>query len=366
MKILFITLGIFQDKGGIGKFNQRVIRVLSNLVSSGEVDEFSVISLWDYQEELEINYQNINIRGLNRNKVKTFWVFMRYILSHKYSEILFAHVLFYPLFVISSLFSRKSKRILFVHGIDVWDKPTKIKGLIVSNLIDKIISVSNFTINKMVGSYGIDERKFHLLYNAIDFEESDENLHIYHEPDTFQLLSVSRLCNSSKHKNIDQIIIALPDILKIYPMVRYNIVGDGNWKSELQELSRTLQMNNKITFLGRISEKDLEDQYKTADIFVLPSVGEGFGIVFLEAWNHHLPIITSNQGAAPEIIRDRLEGLCIEPTPDEITKAIFYLLSNPEVTKKMGNSGYLRLKEHFTHEKFDHNLQQILLQKTKS
>jgi glycosyltransferase involved in cell wall biosynthesis len=360
LRILLVALGIYHAKGGIEKFNQRTLRVLSHLVDSGCIEEVTVISLWDHQKEVEKYFPNLNIKGFSRSKIRTIWAFLLEILGNHYDKILFAHVLLYPLMIISKIFSRKSNIFLFVYGRDVWEKPPWFKGMIVSKLVKKIISISNYTINKMSSVYDIVIEKQNILSTAIDFMETEEAPRFSQDSPVFQILSVSRLSLSSQHKNIDKVITALPQVLANFPMVSYTIVGGGDWKPELEALSEKLGLVDKITFTGEINEEDLQKQYQTANLFVLPSDGEGFGIVFLEAWQHHLPVIASKYGAAPEVVRNGQDGYCVEPTPGEIAWAIIDLLSNRDKAQKMGESGYLRVKTHFTHEAFETRLTQIL------
>ncbi len=366
MKILMVALGIYHAKGGIEKFNQRVLRVLSHLVDSGSVEKVTVISLWDHQNELEQHFPNINMLGFSRSKLRTFMTFIREILSQHYDRILLDHVLLYPLLLISALISRKSKTIICVYGYEVWDKPSMIKKWVVTHLADKIISISDFTTRKMLETYGIINEKFSTLPPAINLKRLFTRQTADDSHCIFRLLSVSRLSTAARYKNIDKVILALPDVIKSFPMARYTIVGDGDLKTELEELSKSLGLEAVVTFTGGVSEQVLCENYQASDLFILPSDEEGFGIVYLEAWHYHLPVIASKYGAAPEVVRDGLDGYCVKPTPAEITIAITDLLSNRDRAREMGESGYLRMKTHFTHEQFETRLSQILLDQVRS
>ncbi len=119
-------------------------------------------------------------------------------------------------------------------------------------------------------------------------------------------------------------------------------------------------MAERVHFHGHVDEATKEALYASSHLLVLPSTGEGFGIVFLEAWRHRLPVVTANEGAANEIVRHGLEGLCVAPDPGEIAGAVMALLGDPGRREVMGERGYRRLVDNFTHEKFRKKLAEIL------
>ncbi|MDO9547163.1 MAG: glycosyltransferase family 4 protein [Pelolinea sp.] len=352
MNILFITLGIFQDKGGIGKFNQRILRVMDEMLDTEEIESAMALSLWDNQKDLDGKFSKVRVIGFNKKKISNLIAIIRAIAKGHFSYIIFGHVLFFPLFPLRSWLSRSSNQLLIVHGVDVWDKPTKLKRFIVDRFIDRIISVSSQTANRMAESYKLSNLRFLIFQNSIDLGTVDLSISPMPDKNGYRLLSVSRLSKESKHKNIDKTIESLPYILEQFPDLRYIVVGDGSWKSDLKELSKSLGVESSVFFLGELDDKERDIQYNLADVFVLPSTREGFGIVFLEAWKFRLPIVTSNQGAALEVVRDGIDGFCVDPSPQEIAKAVCNLLVDPELRRKMGESGNARLREYFSHEKF--------------
>jgi glycosyltransferase involved in cell wall biosynthesis len=173
------------------------------------------------------------------------------------------------------------------------------------------------------------------------------------------LISVSRL-GANRYKNIDKVIMALPRVLAAFPDTHYDIIGDGPCRPELEQMARASGIAERVHFLGAVDELRRDAVYAAADVFVLPSTGEGFGIVFLEAWNFGLPCIASNRDAAREVIRDGVDGFCVDPEPDRIAEAVGALLADPERRRAMGEAGRQRLLTTYTHEKFRDNLSNIL------
>jgi glycosyltransferase involved in cell wall biosynthesis len=94
---------------------------------------------------------------------------------------------------------------------------------------------------------------------------------------------------------------------------RLRIVGTGPQGEALQALARALGLSDRVTFLGHIPFDRLAEEYRSADIFCLPSVQEGFGIVFLEAMAACLPVVACQAAAVPEVVADGETGLLVPP-----------------------------------------------------
>jgi len=361
MRILFLCLGIYRPEGGMERFNQRVVRVLSEMVQNKKIERVSVISLWDDTQNNPV-LPGICFTGNASNKLATTIYFLQKILSERPDIILYGHILFSPLALIGRIIHPKGKSILFVHGTEVWENPFFLNMWFCDKGFTNFITVSKHTAKKLMDTYKISSSRIFIHLNAIDDkplrgEEHQKNELAGH----YNLISICRLSTNGLHKNIDRIIEAMPKILTHFPGTHYYIIGDGDWRGELVEMCSRLGLNPFVHFLGWLNDKEKDRYLKASDIFILPSVGEGFGIVFLEAWQNRLPIITSNQGAAPEIVEHNRGGLCVEPNPDAITKAVFLLLSDYELRRSMGNFGYEKLQNNYLHEHFCNRLTEYLL-----
>jgi glycosyltransferase involved in cell wall biosynthesis len=141
------------------------------------------------------------------------------------------------------------------------------------------------------------------------------------------LLTVSRLEKATRRKNIEGVLRALA-LLKTTLRVRYSIVGDGDDRQTLTELSDNLSLSDCVTFLGRVSDEDLLELYRKADLFVLPAKAspldvEGFGIVYLEANACGVPVLCSAAGGATDAVIDGQTGIVLESAyPDQIAEGI--------------------------------------------
>lgn len=152
------------------------------------------------------------------------------------------------------------------------------------------------------------------------------------------------------YKDIPTLIKAMSKIVKQNKKVKLVMIGGGG-DSYLQVMNDIKQNNidNNVIIVSNVSDDDLRKYYSGADIFAFPSIGEGFGLVFLETMVSGLPIIAANAGASPEVIGDA--GLLFEPkNSDDLSNKIMELINNRELCTELKNKGLARAKE-FTWEK---------------
>ncbi|MEM2900793.1 MAG: glycosyltransferase family 4 protein, partial [Thermoplasmata archaeon] len=134
---------------------------------------------------------------------------------------------------------------------------------------------------------------------------------------------------------------------------KYLIVGDGPYRGKLEEIVRRLKIQNRILFIGKVSNKDLPYYFSACDVFVLPSVSrlEAFGLVALEAMATEKPVVVSNIPGVREVITEGVEGLHAEPmNAKDIAEKIKIILRDKELAKKMGKEGRKKVEEKFKWE----------------
>jgi glycosyltransferase involved in cell wall biosynthesis len=181
-------------------------------------------------------------------------------------------------------------------------------------------------------------------------------------PEGHMLLSVSRLASSERYKNIRSVIESLPAVLAHVPDTFYVIVGEGTERKSFEVLARNMGLADKVFLPGAVADGLLPSYYESCDVFVLPSVKEGFGIVFLEAMSHRKACIGARAGGIPEVIRDGDTGILVAPTQltTQIPEAILRLLRDPAMRKTMGEHGRKELERNFSFDRFCDRLEQIL------
>jgi L-malate glycosyltransferase len=168
---------------------------------------------------------------------------------------------------------------------------------------------------------------------------------------TKQILFVGRLI---KLKGVDVLINAFVKILEKIPLCQLIIIGDGPEFQSLKKYACELSVSNTVIFKGRLSESEVCNYYKEADLVVLPSrmingQAEGLGVVLLEAMALGIPVIGTNTGGISDIIHDKINGLLVPPDdPDALSKAVIKLFTEPILYDKFRLAGIHTIQTKFT------------------
>ncbi len=161
-----------------------------------------------------------------------------------------------------------------------------------------------------------------------------------------RILSVSNL---KKTKGIDLNLRAVSSLTKKYPSLKYFIAGDGEERKALEDLTESLNLKDKVVFLGKLTHPEVMKEMAEADIFCLPSWQEGFGVVYIEAMAQGLPAI----GVRGEGIEDALihgqNGLLVAPrNVEDLSGALDALLRDPAYCRRLGEAGRQTVLDQFT------------------
>lgn len=161
------------------------------------------------------------------------------------------------------------------------------------------------------------------------------------------IVCVARL---QKEKDLDVLISAMTQVREKFPDARCIIAGEGDERAMLAELVEKLNLNNTVELAGFVDS--IADLMSAADVFVLPSAAEPFGLVLLEAMALGAPIIAVNDGGPPEIVVDGETGLLVPPRDsDSMAKAIIEIVSDQSRAQTMGEAGRTRYEQLFTRER---------------
>ena len=154
------------------------------------------------------------------------------------------------------------------------------------------------------------------------------------DPNTFTVLSV---CRFYPRKRLEVLLQAAAKLRDAIPNLEIRIVGNGPEYERLQQLCNELDLSSIVRWLGNVSINRLAEEYNRAHIFCLPSVQEGFGIVFLEAMAASKPIVAARAAAIPEVVRN---GILVEPeSADALAEAIVRLHRDPDLRLAIGSAG---------------------------
>ncbi len=138
-------------------------------------------------------------------------------------------------------------------------------------------------------------------------------------------------------KGLKYIILALSKLIPEFPQISFRVLGDGNERKNLEELSKELKVEKNVEFVGRVPREKTPSYYQEASLFVLPSLNEGMSNAMLEALASGLPIIATDTGGTKELLKDGENGFIIKmKDSDDIAEKIKKLIGNNELREKMG------------------------------
>jgi glycosyltransferase involved in cell wall biosynthesis len=208
----------------------------------------------------------------------------------------------------------------------------------------KVIAISNSVKQSLIKYEFIPKNKIYVLQNCIDFQKFNTDVTVRKMEHLLNKeIIIGTVGRIEKVKGIHYLIMAMKIVLDKYPMARLEIIGDGSALPELIILSEKTKISNSVFFFGKLT--DPIPNYKRMDVFVLPSLLEGFGLVLLEAMASGLPVIATNVDGIREVIVDGESGILVPPkNPRAIAKAILRIIESPELTKNLVEEGIKRSK----------------------
>lgn len=322
-KVLFLNLKAFSFTGGIEKFNRAFLKALADIDGEGNIEAHGW-SVYDGEAD-ERYFPNSRYKGFRGKRLR--FVFDIITSAFKFDTVILSHInLSFVAYPIKLLFPSK-KIIVVTHGIEVWDELKGFKKKLLKKA-DKILAVSAFTKQRIASVHGIAESRISIFHNTLDpyfiyptsFNKPEYLMKRYSlHPRAQIVFTLTRLTSTEKNKGYDHVIQVMPQLKKKYPQVRYFLGGkpDEKEKKRINNLVETNNITDCITLPGFISDEEVADHYLLADVFILPSQKEGFGIVFIEAMACGLPVIAGNKDGSVDALRNGELGTLLNPDSDE-------------------------------------------------
>ncbi|MBI2716567.1 MAG: glycosyltransferase family 4 protein [Rhizobiales bacterium] len=240
---------------------------------------------------------------------------------------------------------KRARLALIIHGLESWTRPSYIPANWLLRAADSIISVSNFSAQRFSSWSKIPVQRIFILHNCVDLDvflpgppDLDLARRYRVASEDKVILTVGRLDTTERLKGIDQVIDIIPRLIERYPSLKYLIVGDGSDRPRLERKAETLGLSDRVIFAGQIPDGEKVAHYNLADAYVMPSVGEGFGIVLVEAAACGLSIVGSRADGSREALQDGLLGRLVDPkNQDEIMEALIGVLADKRAHKRLNN-----------------------------
>ncbi|MBS4212685.1 glycosyltransferase family 4 protein [Neobacillus rhizophilus] len=254
--------------------------------------------------------------------------------------------------------SKLKPLILSVWGSDVYDFPyqSKIKMKILKRNLcfaDKIASTSNCMAKKVKEILGAKSVDIAITPFGVDLKKFQKGK----KKDSLDFITIGNVKALNPLYGISDLIISIrllkdnlekENMQNVSDRIRLFIYGEGNQKDELIELTKKYNLQNSITFKGKIPNSEVPKALKQFDIFCATSIKESFGVALVEAMAMSLPVVATDAEGFKEVVVDEITGIIVEKeNPVSIANGLKRLVLNEELRRKMGEEGRIRVEEYY-------------------
>lgn len=320
MRVLSLNTDAFGGSGGIALYNRDFLTALCNHPECQEVVALPRL-MPDRSEPLPANL-TWNTTGLGGKSTYIQALLRLLATDRRFDLIVCAHLNLLPMaWLAKSLIG--APLLVELYGIEAWRAT---HGWLVRQLVGKVdayTAISTITTERFAAWSGVAAEKIHLMPNAIHLEwygpgsKSPTLLARHGLEGRKVIMTLGRMSATERYKGFDEILEALPGLMTAIPEIAYLAVGDGDDRERLEKKAETLGVRDRVVFTGFVPEELKPDYYRLADLYVMPSYGEGFGFVFLEALACGVPCIGSREDGGREALRDGLLGELVSPSDQD-------------------------------------------------
>jgi phosphatidyl-myo-inositol dimannoside synthase len=364
-----VLLGLFSEldtPGGVQRAGRHVAAVM-NEFAAGHGMECRLLSLNDSPQlhRMSVGTREFVFTGSARGKARFSAAAVR--AARRRAKLVIAgHPFLAPVAQGAKFFARQAKSVVWTHGLEVW-QPLSILRRRALHGADLVIAPTNNTANYVAREQDVRREKIRVLPWALDpqFEAlvtaKPAPAVPVNFPDGRVILTVGRWFADERYKGMDTLITSLPRLLTEWPDVQLVAVGEGDDQGWLEQIAEGRGVSRHVHFLSGLSYPEIAACYQACEIFALPSRGEGFGLVYLEAMACGKPAIGGAHGGAPEVIDDGKTGYLVEHgDAGQLATSLEALLSDPASAREMGARGRERVEKEFRFSIFAKSLKKIL------
>jgi glycosyltransferase involved in cell wall biosynthesis len=363
---LFLTLKVFSTTGGI----EKVCRVMGKaLYEQGLQSNLPVriFSMHDKKDSAEANEYFPAEIFCGYNAAKSKFVTEAILTGIKSHVVILSHInLLVAGWMIKKL-SPDTKVILLAHGIEIWHPLNKQK-LMMLHSCDEIISVSMFTMQKVMDLHGIPQNKCAVLNNCIDpFLDAKPDkvrdavlMQRYNfTQNDIIIFTLTRLSERDRYKGYENVINAIATLKNKHKSLKYLLAGsyDASEKIYIDAMIKRAGLQENIILTGFIPDEELPAHFSLADIYIMPSKKEGFGIVFIEAMFYGVPVIAGDEDGSVDALLNGKLGMLI---PTENAKATESALQEIIYNTEKYIPDHKLLMQHFGYEAYKRKLKTIV------
>lgn len=340
MRILALLTDAFGRHGGIAKFNRDLLRALCAFPGCEEV-----VGLCRHGGETAERIPE-KFRIVQRASRGRFAFAVAALAAcrggARFDLIVCGHIHLMPVALLCRSLTG-APIVLVIHGVEAWRPNRRPLVNLAARHAGAVVSVSELTRERFESWCRSPGRRSFILPNGVDLDAfapgpADPGLIRRYGLDGRRVvLTLGRLDKGPWLKGFDRVIAALPALLSGIPELVYVVAGDGAGRHELAALARAAGVAERVVFTGFVRDEEKAAHYRLADAFVLPSLGEGFGIVLIEAMACGIPVVASRLDGGREAVQGGMLGVLVDPeSPDDIRRGIGEALSRPKGVRPAG------------------------------
>jgi phosphatidylinositol alpha-1,6-mannosyltransferase len=271
-----------------------------------------------------------------------------------------------PLAAAIKMLTPNTRTVVMSHGVEVWEPLPRMRRRALVDA-DRVLAPSRYTIEKLAVAQRIPRQKIRRLPwpLSLDFLRMAADSAALPLPPEFPhgriLLTVGRWAASERYKGLDELIRVVPQLRANVPDLQLVAIGGGDDHPRLQAIATDLGVADRVHFLERLSREQIAACYARADVFALPSTGEGFGLVFLEAMAFAKPLVGAACGGTTDVVEDGVNGILVPPGDfAALVHSLERLLCDDSLRAKLGRRGAEIVRQKYQFNVFDSELERIL------
>jgi glycosyltransferase involved in cell wall biosynthesis len=205
-----------------------------------------------------------------------------------------------------------------------------------------IITNSDYTSKAIQQAYRLDPKNLFKCYKSIDLSRYGSKTHEFASEGMVLFVG-----GNMQRKGLETLIQAAVKVVKTRPSTKFRVVGTDPNLPGMQALCSRLHVLEYFEFIGWMPNEELQQLYRQASVFVMPSLAEAFGVVFLEAMACGVPVIGTHVGGIPELIKHGENGLLVKPdNPDELAGALLGILGDRVLSERLGENGRVTAQQY--------------------
>lgn len=328
MRLLALLSDGFGAPGGIARFNEGFLRALA---ASSTVSAITALPRFGNARMRQIPEKVVQLEPRGQRLDYVIRAAALGLSGGRYNAVFCGHLYTAPL-AASIAWAMRVPLWVQVHGIEAWARPSGPVRAAVERA-SLVTAVSRYTRLRLLDWADIEPSSAKVLSGTVEARfvpgPKPEQLIARHGLGGRKIiLTISRLAATERYKGHDRVIRSLPKVLDSIPSAIYVVVGEGDDRARLEALAGSAGVAAAVRFLGPAREEELPELFRMADVFVMPSTGEGFGIVFLEAVAAGIPVIAGNRDGSVDALAEGALGTLVDPDDEgSLVRAIIASLT---------------------------------------